>query len=101
MADAFPSFPESGSSSDVYQIPTKRILSQAHLAAFQRSQTHTDILRFIDNLNTSIIGIKTTQVGSGTDVGSHLYAFLLKLSAHDRSSQCWTQFWQSQKPLLL
>ena len=58
----------SSSSFSTYIAPTKHILSQAHLAAFQRSQSHTDILGFIDNLNQSIVGIKTTQSGAGSDV---------------------------------
>lgn len=49
--------------------PTKHIFSAAHLAAFQRSQSHDDILAFIDALNASVVGVKLTQAGEGSTVG--------------------------------
>lgn len=39
-----------------YRIPTKHILSPAHLAAFRRSPTHQIIVDFIDDLNDSVVG---------------------------------------------
>ena len=57
--------------SSSYTPPSKRILSPAHLAAFKRSSTHDDIIQFIDALNESIIGVKLTESGSGSDVRTH------------------------------
>lgn len=51
-----------------YIPPTKHILSKAHLAAFQRSRAHDDILTFIDQLNDSIIGVKLTQATVASEV---------------------------------
>lgn len=48
--------------------PTKHIFSAAHLAAFQRSQSHHDLLAFIDALNASVVGVKLTQRGQGSSV---------------------------------
>jgi serine/threonine-protein phosphatase 2A activator len=56
-------------STSSYIEPTKRILSPAHLAAFQRSKTHDELLSFIDALNDSIVGEKLTQAGPGSEVG--------------------------------
>jgi serine/threonine-protein phosphatase 2A activator len=52
-----------------YLPPTKHILSPAHLAAFKRSSTHQEIIQFIDDLNTSIIGKKLSDVDKGSEVG--------------------------------
>lgn len=51
-----------------YAPPTKRILSQAHLRAFQRSPTHRDIVSFIDALNESIVGKKLQDAGEPSSV---------------------------------
>ena len=51
--------------------PTKRILSPAHLAAYKRSETCAQILRFVDDLNESIVGRKLGSVGDGSKAGSH------------------------------
>ncbi|WVQ83513.1 serine/threonine-protein phosphatase 2A activator 2 [Cryptococcus sp. DSM 104549] len=63
MSDA----PSQDTASTSYIIPTKHILSKAHLAAFQRSATHDDILRFIDDLNESIVGRKLRDAGEGSE----------------------------------
>ncbi|OCF58355.1 serine/threonine-protein phosphatase 2A activator 2 [Kwoniella mangroviensis CBS 10435] len=47
--------------------PTRYILSKAHLAAFQRSQTHQDIVDFIEELNEGIIGKKLSEAGEGSE----------------------------------
>lgn len=36
----------------------KKIISRAHLDAFLHSQTHTDVVEFIEALNEASIGIK-------------------------------------------
>ena len=43
-------------------IPRKQILSQAHLDAFRQSTACEDILGFIDELNTAVIGVKLGDV---------------------------------------
>lgn len=51
-----------------FVVPTKRILSKAHLAAFQRSPAHADILGFIDTLNERVVGVKLSEQGEGSEV---------------------------------
>jgi serine/threonine-protein phosphatase 2A activator len=55
-----------------YLPPTKHILSPAHLAAFKRSSTHHEITQFIDDLNTSIVGKKISDMVKGTEVSERL-----------------------------
>lgn len=61
------SAPESAPST-FYTVPTKHVLSKAHLAAFQRSKTHSDIFNFIEELNEDIVGKKLTEAGQGSEV---------------------------------
>ncbi len=49
-------------------IPVKRILSPAHLKAFQESQTHKEIVEFIEELNASVNGVKLSEAGEGSPV---------------------------------
>ncbi|EPQ50785.1 Phosphotyrosyl phosphatase activator [Gloeophyllum trabeum ATCC 11539] len=44
-----------------YQRPRKVVLSKEQLEAFQASQTHKDIVSFIESLNTAVIGVKLTD----------------------------------------
>ena len=41
-----------------FQPPSKRILTPEQLVAFQQSPTHGEIVEFIDELNTSVKGVK-------------------------------------------
>lgn len=54
-----------------FAVPTKRILSKAHLAAFARSKAHAELLAFIDDLNERIVGIKLSEIGQPSEVGSN------------------------------
>ncbi|ODN98014.1 serine/threonine-protein phosphatase 2A activator 2 [Cryptococcus amylolentus CBS 6273] len=63
-----------------YQVPVKRILSKAHLAAFQRSQAHKDILSFIEDLNTSVVGKKLSEAGEGSERTKPVLAVLDQVS---------------------
>ncbi len=58
----------SASNSHLPPITIKRILSPAHLAAFGRSNTHTQIIGFISTLNERILGKKISEAGEGSDV---------------------------------
>ena len=69
--------PETTGANHKYITPTKHILSPAHLAAFQRSQTHTDLLSFIDDLNDSVVGVKLTEAGEGSEVSAYIPLFAL------------------------
>lgn len=51
-----------------FQKPVKQILSSTHLAAFQRSATHQELLSFITDLNESIVGKKLSDAGEGSEV---------------------------------
>ncbi|BEJ11223.1 hypothetical protein CspHIS471_0106450 [Cutaneotrichosporon sp. HIS471] len=50
-----------------YVVPTKHILSKAHLAAFERSPAHDELMAFIDALNASIVGRKLSEAGVGNE----------------------------------
>ncbi|KAG6380445.1 Phosphotyrosyl phosphatase activator [Boletus reticuloceps] len=41
-----------------FKVPTKHILSRSQLEDFQNSQTHADIVTFIEQLNESVIDVK-------------------------------------------
>ncbi|KAI5451403.1 Serine/threonine-protein phosphatase 2A activator 2 [Naganishia albida] len=43
------------------RLPRKRILSQAHLKAFKESETYTDIVDFVEELNAAIVGKKLSD----------------------------------------
>lgn len=44
-----------------FKIPTKLILSSVQLEDFQNSQTHTNIVTFVEQLNESVISVKLTD----------------------------------------
>jgi serine/threonine-protein phosphatase 2A activator len=44
-----------------YDAPQKRILTPEQLVAFQSSQTHQDIVSYIETLNESVVGIKLSD----------------------------------------
>ncbi|KAL4067463.1 hypothetical protein V8B97DRAFT_1873560 [Scleroderma yunnanense] len=44
-----------------FEVPRKRILSNAQLTAFQSSNTHNAIVSYIEVLNNSVIGVKLTD----------------------------------------
>ncbi|WWC68933.1 serine/threonine-protein phosphatase 2A activator 2 [Kwoniella pini CBS 10737] len=50
-----------------YLPPRKYILSKAHLAAFQRSRTHKEVVNFIEELNDAVVGKKLTEAGEGSE----------------------------------
>ncbi|KIJ16527.1 hypothetical protein PAXINDRAFT_180335 [Paxillus involutus ATCC 200175] len=54
------------------EIPTKRILSNAQLEDFQNSQTHANIVTFIEQLNESVINVKLTDNIGNTGIESIL-----------------------------
>lgn len=42
-------------------LPTKRIVSKAHLDAWLSSSTHSDVVTFVEKLNESVVGVKLTD----------------------------------------
>lgn len=62
-------------------LPRKRILSKQHLEAFQASQTHSDVIGFIEELNASIIGLKLSQAGPSSAAVTSLLALLDEIDA--------------------
>jgi len=42
-------------------LPTKRIVSKAHLDAWLSSSTHQDVVKFVEDLNESVVGVKLTD----------------------------------------
>ncbi|GHJ87726.1 hypothetical protein NliqN6_4128 [Naganishia liquefaciens] len=57
-------------------LPRKRILSPAHLAAFKESQTYRDIVEFVEELNTSIVGKKLSDGRADSSVVSAILEIL-------------------------
>ncbi len=49
-------------------LPTKRILSVAHLQAFQSSTTHAELMTFIRECNDSVRNVKLSEAGEGSKV---------------------------------
>jgi serine/threonine-protein phosphatase 2A activator len=64
-------------------LPRKRILSQAHLKAFKESETYKDIVGFVEELNSAIVGKKLSENREESPV-RHI---LLSLSRIDQLSQ--------------
>lgn len=50
------------------RLPRKRILSQAHLKAFKESETYTDIVDFVEELNAAIVGKKLSDARNASPV---------------------------------
>jgi serine/threonine-protein phosphatase 2A activator len=50
------------------RIPVKRILSPAHLAAYKRSETHSELVTFVETLNGRIQGVTLSQAGEPSAV---------------------------------
>lgn len=64
--------PATATKPKTFVVPTKHILSRAHLDAFLRSPAHAEILNFIDALNDSVVGKKLSDAGEGSEVGAVL-----------------------------
>ncbi|PPQ69047.1 hypothetical protein CVT26_003756, partial [Gymnopilus dilepis] len=47
--------------SSSFQVPRKAILSKEQLEYFQQSQTHKDIVSYIETLNEAVVGVKLTD----------------------------------------
>ena len=42
-------------------LPTKRIVSRAHLDRWIRSDTHDQVVDFVSNLNSAVVGVKLSD----------------------------------------
>ncbi|KAH0831309.1 Phosphotyrosyl phosphatase activator [Lanmaoa asiatica] len=51
-----------------FKIPTKHILSSGQLEDFQNSQTHANLVTFIEQLNESVINVKLTDDVEATKI---------------------------------
>lgn len=58
-------------------LPTKRIISRAHLQTFLESATHAHLVNFLEDLNESSIGLTLTDYV----FESHVRPFKLRLNA--------------------
>jgi serine/threonine-protein phosphatase 2A activator len=56
-----------------YHVPRKCILSKEQLQHFQESQTHKDIVSYIETLNNALIGSKLTDECSMSPVSIILF----------------------------
>ena len=62
-----------------YIPPVKRVLSQSHLAAFKRSSTHQEIVKFVAVLNEAVIGKKLAEAVGRSKVSQLTMGHLLEL----------------------
>ena len=51
----------------------KRILTKAHLEAFQASTTHQEVVELVEDLNKSIVGVKLGQDGEKSPVSTDAF----------------------------
>lgn len=56
-----------------YKPPRKTILTKEQLQYFQESQTHKDIVAYIEILNESVVGSKLTDDCSISKVRVHVF----------------------------
>ncbi|GAA6018781.1 hypothetical protein JCM11491_003445 [Sporobolomyces phaffii] len=68
------------------QLPTKRIVSKAHLDAWLSSSTHTDVVDFIQLLNDAVVGVKLGDAVSESDVTNALVEVLDGVEAIARAT---------------
>jgi serine/threonine-protein phosphatase 2A activator len=84
--------PIAGPSNTSYRAPTKRILSAAQLQAFQSSQTHEDIVTFIEECNDAVRNVKLSEAGEPSEVGARCGKSTLFDTAADKlASNCQQQ----------
>ncbi|GAA5838672.1 hypothetical protein JCM5353_006473 [Sporobolomyces roseus] len=57
-------------------LPTKRIVSKAHLDAWLSSSTHTDLVNFVEELNESVVGVKLHDEVLESDITNALVEVL-------------------------
>ncbi|GAA5936743.1 peptidylprolyl isomerase RRD2 [Sporobolomyces koalae] len=57
-------------------LPTKRIVSKAHLDAWLSSSTHADVVRFVEDLNESVVGLKLSDPVEESDATNALLSVL-------------------------
>lgn len=60
-----------------FEIPTKQILSSVQLEDFQTSQTHANIVTFVEQLNESVVNVKLTD---NVDATVRLLRFHLEIN---------------------
>ncbi|GAA5911633.1 hypothetical protein JCM6882_008060 [Rhodosporidiobolus microsporus] len=58
------------------QLPTKRIVSKAHLEAWLASPAHADVLAFVEQLNESVVGVKLTGEVAESEATTALVSLL-------------------------
>lgn len=74
-----------------FEIPTKRIISSGQLEDFQSSQTHADIVTFIEQLNESVINVKLTDTVEATVRLPSLHPWGLAAEARQVEDQSYSQ----------
>ena len=60
-----------------FDRPRKAILTAAHLAKFQGSNTYEHVVAYITELNDAVIGVKTTDTCSQSGVCSSVWRWSL------------------------
>ncbi|GAA5973830.1 hypothetical protein JCM11641_003181 [Rhodosporidiobolus odoratus] len=62
-------------------LPTKRIVSKAHLDAWLSSSTHEEVVAFVEELNESVVGVRLTDTVSESEATKALVDILDEVEA--------------------
>jgi serine/threonine-protein phosphatase 2A activator len=68
----------------MFQVPRKAILTPEQLAQFQASQTHKDVITYIETLNNSVVGVRLTDECPQSPVSLHIRHLIVQVD----SNQC-------------
>ncbi|KAG8894440.1 Serine/threonine-protein phosphatase 2A activator 2 [Tulasnella sp. 403] len=64
-----------------YKVPQKAILTKEQLDSFSDTQTHADIVKYINTLNAQVVGVKLTDDCPPSEVINSLLAILDKVES--------------------
>lgn len=73
-----------------FEPPTKEILTPQQLEQFQQSQTHSQILAYIQRLNEAVVGVKLQDPCTESDVSDGYCHFNVLIQ-----NRLWKAWWQS------
>ena len=68
----------SSTSTNMYIIPRKCILTKEQMEAFQASKTHQDVIGYIETLNDAVSGVKLTDECEMSEVCVSVHPFSFK-----------------------
>ncbi|KAL7010236.1 Serine/threonine-protein phosphatase 2A activator 2 [Cystobasidiomycetes sp. EMM_F5] len=62
-------------------MAAKRVISRQHLDVFTNGQTHADVVKFIETLNTATVGISLRQTCNGSSIITTILGILDDIEA--------------------